>query len=142
MSSGILANGILPSAGDTKYVLFSHVIASYLVGLLCAGGNVTRSTEVGFDGFALFINRAAEVHPLTAYFEVKLHDIPSSGIFRVVDSRRCSEPMKWGSRSCTTRNITVNQFGCVSNKCGMIERYFSQAKLLIRLRTGPIGPYL
>ena len=24
----------------------------------------------------------------------------------------------------------------------MIERYFSQAKLLIRLRTGPIGPYL
>jgi hypothetical protein len=50
--------------------------------------------------------------------------------------------MKSGSRSCTTRNITVNQFGCVSNKCGMIERYFSQAKLLIRLRTGPIGPYL
>lgn len=24
----------------------------------------------------------------------------------------------------------------------MIERYFSQAKLLIRLRTGPMGPYL
>jgi hypothetical protein len=34
------------------------------------GGDVTRSTEVGFDGFALFINRAVEVHPLTAYFEV------------------------------------------------------------------------
>ena len=34
------------------------------------GGDVTRSTEVGFDGFALFINGAVEVHPLTAYLEV------------------------------------------------------------------------
>ena len=34
------------------------------------GGNVARSTEVGFDGFALFINSAVEVHPLTAYLEV------------------------------------------------------------------------
>jgi hypothetical protein len=34
------------------------------------GGDVTRSTEVGFDGFALFINSAVEVHPLTAYLEV------------------------------------------------------------------------
>ena len=24
------------------------------------GGDITRSTEVGFDGFALFINRAVE----------------------------------------------------------------------------------
>src|SRR5580692_3495801 len=32
----------------------------------------TRSTEVGFDGFALFINSAVEVHPLTAYLEVGL----------------------------------------------------------------------
>jgi hypothetical protein len=24
----------------------------------------------------------------------------------------------------------------------MIERYFSQAKVLIRLRSGPVGPYL
>src|SRR6266436_2274896 len=36
------------------------------------GGDVTRSTEVGFDGFALFINGAVEVHPLTAYLEVGL----------------------------------------------------------------------
>src|SRR5580693_9236639 len=36
------------------------------------GGDVTRSTEVGFDGFALFINSAVEVHPLTAYLEVGL----------------------------------------------------------------------
>ena len=36
------------------------------------GGNVARSTEVGFDGFALFINSAVEVHPLTAYLEVGL----------------------------------------------------------------------
>src|SRR5580704_1646200 len=39
-------------------------------------GDVTRSTEVGFDGFALFINRAVEVHPLTAYFEVGLVHAP------------------------------------------------------------------
>ncbi len=36
------------------------------------GGDVARSTEVGFDGFALFINSAVEVHPLTAYLEVGL----------------------------------------------------------------------
>ena len=36
------------------------------------GGNVARSTEVGFDGFALFINSAVELHPLTAYLEVGL----------------------------------------------------------------------
>jgi len=36
------------------------------------GGNVARSTEVGFDGFTLFIDRAVEVHPLTAYLEVGL----------------------------------------------------------------------
>jgi hypothetical protein len=28
------------------------------------GGDVTRSTEVGVDGFALFINSAVEVHPI------------------------------------------------------------------------------
>ena len=36
------------------------------------GGDATRSTDVGFDGFALFINSAVEVHPLTAYLEVGL----------------------------------------------------------------------
>ena len=36
------------------------------------GGDVTRSTKVGFDGFALFINSAVKVHPLTAYLEVGL----------------------------------------------------------------------
>ena len=40
------------------------------------GGNVARSTEVGFDGFALFINSAVEVHPLTAYFEAGLVHAP------------------------------------------------------------------
>jgi hypothetical protein len=35
------------------------------------GGDVTRSTEVGFDGFALIIS-AVEVHPLTAYLEIGL----------------------------------------------------------------------
>jgi hypothetical protein len=36
------------------------------------GGDVARSTEVGFDGFALFINSTVEVHPLTAYLGVGL----------------------------------------------------------------------
>ena len=36
------------------------------------GGDVARSTEVGFDGFTLFIHSAVEVHPLTAYLEVGL----------------------------------------------------------------------
>jgi hypothetical protein len=36
------------------------------------GGHVARSTEVGFDGFALFMDGAVEVHPLTAYLEVGL----------------------------------------------------------------------
>jgi len=40
------------------------------------GGDVTRSTEVGFDGFASLINRAVEVHPLNAYFEVGLVHAP------------------------------------------------------------------
>jgi|SRR5271165_3045477 len=41
-------------------------------------------------------------------------DIPSSGIFRVVDSRRCSEPMKSRVRSRSTRNITVLHIGSCS----------------------------
>ena len=36
------------------------------------GGDVARSTEVGFYGFAPFIDGAVEVHPLTAYLEVGL----------------------------------------------------------------------
>jgi hypothetical protein len=42
------------------------------------GGDVTRSTEVGFDGFASLINRAVEIHPLTAYFEVGLVHAPGA----------------------------------------------------------------
>src|SRR4029077_5562816 len=40
------------------------------------GGNVTCATEVRFDGFALFINSAVEVHPLSAYLEVGLVHTP------------------------------------------------------------------
>ena len=36
------------------------------------GGDITRSAEVGFDGFALFINGAVVIHPSTAYLEVGL----------------------------------------------------------------------
>jgi len=36
------------------------------------GGDVTRSTEVGFDGFALFINSALEVDPPPAHLKVSL----------------------------------------------------------------------
>ena len=45
-----------------------RVLAEACGGL--GGGDVTRSTEVGFDGFALFIN--STVHPLTAYLELGL----------------------------------------------------------------------
>jgi hypothetical protein len=40
------------------------------------GGDVTRSTEVEIDGFALFINSAIEVYPLTDYFEVGRFNAP------------------------------------------------------------------
>ena len=50
------------------------------------GGDVTRSTEVGFDGFALFINSAVEVHPLTAYLEVGLVYAPGIANRSLVDS--------------------------------------------------------
>jgi len=34
--NNIIGNGILPSGGDTKFVLATHVIGSYLVGLPAA----------------------------------------------------------------------------------------------------------
>jgi hypothetical protein len=40
------------------------------------GGIVTAATEVRLDGFALFINSAVEIHPLTAYLEVGLVHTP------------------------------------------------------------------
>jgi hypothetical protein len=41
-----------------------------------AAVDVTRSTEVGFDGFALFINGAVEVDPPPAHLQVSLVDPP------------------------------------------------------------------
>ncbi len=49
------------------------------------GGNVTAATEVRFDGFALFINSAVEIHPLTAYLEVGLVYAPEIADRPLVD---------------------------------------------------------
>ena len=45
-----------------------------------------------------------------------LSDIPSSGIFRVVDSYRFPEPMKSGARSYSTRNISGSQLGTLTGE--------------------------
>src|SRR5208283_2064741 len=50
------------------------------------GGDVTRSTEVGFDGFASLINSAVEAHPLTACLEVGLVHPPSSNEVSCTDA--------------------------------------------------------
>jgi hypothetical protein len=50
------------------------------------GSDVTRSTEIGSDGFPLFINSTIEVHPLTAYLEVGLVYAPGIANRSLVDS--------------------------------------------------------
>ena len=40
-----------------------------------------------------------------------LPHIPSSGIFGVIDSCRCAEPMKSGTQRWLTRNIPASQLG-------------------------------
>jgi putative MATE family efflux protein len=55
--NGILGNGILPSTGDTKFVLLSHAIGSYLVGLPCA---VLSSGFMGLNLWGVYGSRCAE----------------------------------------------------------------------------------
>ena len=55
--NSILGNGILPSGGDTKFVLVSHLIGSYLVGLPVA---VCLGIFAGLHAWGVFGARALE----------------------------------------------------------------------------------
>ena len=55
--NSILGNGILPSGGDTKFVLAGHLIGSYLVGLPAA---VLLGIFAGFNAWGVFGARAME----------------------------------------------------------------------------------
>jgi putative MATE family efflux protein len=55
--NSILGNGILPSGGDTKFVLASHLIGSYLVGLPAA---LLLAIFAGFNAWGVFGARALE----------------------------------------------------------------------------------
>ncbi len=55
--NSILGNGILPSGGDTKFVLAGHLIGSYLVGLPAA---VLLGIFAGFNASGVFGARAME----------------------------------------------------------------------------------
>lgn len=55
--NSILGNGILPSGGDTKFVLASHLIGSYLVGLPVA---VCLGMFTGLHAWGVFGARALE----------------------------------------------------------------------------------
>jgi putative MATE family efflux protein len=55
--NSILGNGILPSGGDTKFVLTGHLIGSYLVGIPSA---VLLGTVAGFGALGVFGARAVE----------------------------------------------------------------------------------
>ena len=55
--NSILGAGILPSVGDTKFVLLSHVIGSYLVGLPCA---VVSGLFMGLNLWGVYGSRGAE----------------------------------------------------------------------------------
>jgi putative MATE family efflux protein len=52
-----LGTGILPSGGDTKFVLFSHVISSYAVGLPVAA---TTGIALRLGTWSVFASRALE----------------------------------------------------------------------------------
>ena len=55
--NSVLGSGILPSGGDTKFVLAGHLIGSYLVGIPAA---VLLGTFAGFNALGVFGARALE----------------------------------------------------------------------------------
>ena len=55
--NNVLGTGILPSGGDTKFVLFSHIISSYAVGLPIA---VATALLVRWSVLSVFGSRAVE----------------------------------------------------------------------------------
>jgi len=55
--NNVLGTGILPSGGDTKFVLFSHIVSSYAVGLPIAA---STALLVRWSALSVFGSRAIE----------------------------------------------------------------------------------
>jgi Na+-driven multidrug efflux pump len=55
--NSILGNGILPSGGDTKYILLSHVIGSYAFGVPAA---IFSTFVLHLSVWGVFGSRASE----------------------------------------------------------------------------------
>ena len=68
--NSVFGNGILPSGGDTKFVLGCHLIGSYLVGLPAA---VLLGMFAGFNAWGVFGARAAEELIKVIAFFVRFH---------------------------------------------------------------------
>src|ERR1700723_2124688 len=71
--NSILGNGILPSGGDTKYILLGHLVGSYLVGLPVA---VWLGIFAGLNVWGVFGSRALE-EMLKAIFFLRRYRTPA-----------------------------------------------------------------
>ena len=63
--NSILGNGILPSGGDTKYILLGHVIGSYGIGVPAA---IFSAFFLHFSVWGVFGSRALEEVLKTIFF--------------------------------------------------------------------------
>jgi Na+-driven multidrug efflux pump len=71
--NSILGNGILPSGGDTKYILISHVIGSYAIGVPSA---IFSGFVLHLSVWGVFGSRALE-EMLKAIFFLRRYRTPS-----------------------------------------------------------------
>jgi putative MATE family efflux protein len=71
--NSILGNGILPSGGDTKYILVGHVIGSYAIGVPAA---IFSSFVLHFSVWGVFGSRALE-EVLKAIFFFRRYKTPA-----------------------------------------------------------------
>jgi putative MATE family efflux protein len=68
--NSVLGNGILPTGKDTKFVLATHLIASYLIGLPAA---ILFGIIQGLSGLGVFGSRATEEIIKTVSFFMRFH---------------------------------------------------------------------
>jgi putative MATE family efflux protein len=71
--NSILGNGILPSGGDTKYILLGHVIGSYAIGVPAA---IFSAFVLHFSVWGVFGSRALE-EVLKAIFFLRRYRTPA-----------------------------------------------------------------
>ena len=71
--NSILGNGILPSGGDTKYILLGHVIGSYGIGVPAA---IFSAFFLHFSVWGVFGSRALE-EVLKAIFFLRRYRTPA-----------------------------------------------------------------